>query len=309
MTTRVFYSGRSNYKKHTHTLGKSIHKFETVLCDVETEQFNNFNDIIARDLGSRGNKIVEVLYSGGIDSELVLASCLKQGIPCRAVTMRLLTNNCAINTHDLYYSERFCRAQGIPQHIVDLDCDRFFGNGDFVAYLEPYLITEPHVATHFWLLEQCSSFPVLGGDYPWPWLHVEPRVVSPYRHHYSYYDEFMASKGITGIGSVLSHSLEIATHCLREHVKLAQGNLATYNGDLKRITQLKADLYTSLCGVQLEQRLRSFGWDRVPVGVFNLMLYSGQLLTQFGTTNSEIVWQEKIAQAIDSMPGTNNRFI
>jgi len=308
MTDRVFYSGVNNYKKHTHSVGTSIHKFTTDIVDVDTEEFSNFNSIIARDLGSRGNKTVEVLYSGGIDSELVLTSCLQQSIPCHAVTMRLLSNNCALNTHDLYYSERFCRMHGIDQSIVDLDCDSFFENGDFVEYVQPYLINEAHVATHLWLLERCSSFRVLGGDYPLPWLHVEPRVVSPFRHHYCYYDEYMKDRGISGIGNMLSHSLEMAVMCLDQHVKLAESNGELYNGDLKRITRLKVDLYSGLVGQPFEQRLRSYGWDRVPVDVFNIMLYSGQLYSKFGTTTSGIAWGQKLAAAIKSVPGSNNKF-
>jgi len=308
MTSRVFYTGVNNYKKHTHTVGTSIHKFTTDIIDVAMESLPDFNSVVARDLATRGNKIVEVLYSGGIDSELVLASCLQQKIPVRAVTMRLVSNNCSLNTHDLYYSERFCRMYGIDQHIVDLDRDRFFGNGDFVSYVEPYLINEAHVATHLWLLEQCTSFPVLGGDYPWPWLHVAPRVISPFRHHYCYYDKFMQDRNITGIGNMLSHSLEMAVMCLSKHTQLAESNADLYNGDLKRITRLKVDLYSDLVGQRFEQRLRSYGWDRVPVDVFNIMLYSGQLYSRFGTTTSSISWGQSIAGAIKSLPGSNNKF-
>jgi len=118
----------------------------------------------------------------------------------------------------------------------------------------------------------------------------------------------MKDRGISGIGNMLSHSLEMAVMCLDQHVKLAEYNNELYNGDLKRITRLKVDLYSGLVGQPFEQRLRSYGWDRVPVDVFNIMLYSGQLYSKFGTTTSGIAWGQKLAAAIKSVPGSNNKF-
>lgn len=308
MTNHVFYSGRLNYKKHTHTIGLGTQQFATHISDVETEDFQTFDNIIARDLGSRGNKTVEVLYSGGMDSELVLASCIKQHIPCVAVTMKLMGNGCVLNTHDLYYSERFCRNNSIPHKIIELDCDRFFDNGDHIAYLEPFLITHPHVATHFWLFEQCESFPVIGGDYPWPWVY--PRIISPFRHHYCYYDEFMKKRNITGIGNILSYSLEASMFGASKHTELVEGNPGEYDGTPRRIARLKHRLYSDFLGTELEQRFRSDGWTQLPVTVFNLGQYRGDLYKRFKVveTDTSISWEQKMATAIGGVPGSNNRF-
>lgn len=305
---RVFYSGYLAYKKHTHTVSQGIQQFATHISDTETEDLFTFDSIIARDLNVRGNKTVEILYSGGMDSELVLVSCLKQNIPVVAVTMRLTSRGCALNTHDLYYSEKFCRENNIAQKIIDLDCDRFFSNGDYIPYLEPYLITQPHVATHMWLFEQCSSFPVIGGDYPWPWVY--PRLISPFRYHYCYYDEFMKSRGITGIGNVLSYSLEMSMLCAERHTKLVEANPGMYNGGPKLITKLKQDLYSDLVGQRFEARFRSDGWTQIPTSVFTLTPQRGELYQKFGVveTNTSISWEEKMAMAIGGEPGSNDRF-
>ena len=80
----TFYSGRSNYKKHT----LENNRFTTELVDVDLMGLDNIHDIFAEHLQARQSRTVEVLYSGGLDSEAVLASCVKSHIPVRAVTMR-----------------------------------------------------------------------------------------------------------------------------------------------------------------------------------------------------------------------------
>ena len=53
----------------------------TELLDVPFESNRNITDIFNDHLSIRQTKYVEVLYSGGLDSELVLLSCLKNKIP------------------------------------------------------------------------------------------------------------------------------------------------------------------------------------------------------------------------------------
>jgi hypothetical protein len=87
-----------------------------------------------------------------------------------------------------------------------LDTEELFDSGKYLEYLLPYNITEPHVASHFWLIEQCQSYPILGGD--WPWFQKHKKVLSPFRLAYSMYEKYMHSKGIDGIGNMIGHSFE-----------------------------------------------------------------------------------------------------
>ena len=69
--------GLNNYKKCTLELGENNHKFTTELLDVPFESNRNITDIFNDHLSIRQTKYVEVLYSGGLDSELVCYPVLK----------------------------------------------------------------------------------------------------------------------------------------------------------------------------------------------------------------------------------------
>ena len=200
--------GLTGFKKCMLELGENSHKFTTELLDNPFEYGRDITDIFNDHLSNRQTKYVEVLYSGGLDSELVLLSCLKNKIPVIAITLIIKVKGLTINTHDLYYAEKFCREHSITHKLVELDADNFFENGNHLPYLTPYYIIEPHVATHLWLIEQCSYFPIMGGDWPWVQTNKENKVLSPSRLEFSSYERFMKDKGINGIGNMIGYSLE-----------------------------------------------------------------------------------------------------
>jgi hypothetical protein len=255
------------------------------------------------ELSIRQTKTVDILYSGGMDSECVLLSCLTNNIPVRAVTMRLLVNNYPINTHDLYYSEKFCRERSVEHKLIDLHVDSFFSNGDHLPYLRPYLITEPHVATHFWLFEQCIGFPVMGGEYSWP--QFNKRVLSPHRHAYSCYDKFLSDNGIHGIGNMLNRSLDINLLFIKNNLTLTKEG---YTGDFTNIPILKNKLFTIVGLGDFELRMKSYGWEDLNPILFNKTKFHIELIKEFGITQSSITWGQKIANALGGEPGTNSKY-
>lgn len=296
----TFYSGHSNYKKHTF---ENSH-FLTEIQDVELMGTDNIHEIFANHLAARQTKVVEVLYSGGLDSECVLASCLKNKIPVRAMTMKIKVNGYPINTHDLYYSEKFCRDHGVEQKILELDADSFFESGRHLEYLGPYMITQPHVATHFWLFEQCTGFPVLGGEYSWPWH--DKKLISPQKHCYSLYDTFLHDRGIFGIGNMLGHSLDSNVAFVKTHLEVYDP--AKHNGDNLRIPHLKVDLFRKMGLGDFELRLKSYGWEGIPKDVFDDDIYRQDLFKRFGEKTSSIAWNKVLGDAIGASPGSNSLF-
>ena len=105
--------GLNGFKKCMLELGENSHKFTTELLDVPFEPNRNITDIFNDHLSNRQTKYVEVLYSGGLDSELVLLSCIKNKIPVIAITLVIKIDGMIINTHDLYYAEKFCRENNL----------------------------------------------------------------------------------------------------------------------------------------------------------------------------------------------------
>jgi hypothetical protein len=291
--------GLNNYKKCTLELGANTHKFTTELLDVPFEYDRDITDIFNDLLLHRQTKYVEVLYSGGLDSELVLLSCIKNSIPVIAITLVIKIEGLIINTHDLYYAEKFCRENDITHKLIELDADKFFQNGEYLRYLRPYYITEPHVATHLWLIEQCNYFPIIGGDWPWPHTHISEKVLSPFRLEFSSYERFMADKGINGIGNMISYSLESSYKLIEIHL----------NNHIpgETISNFKSRMYQVMYP-ELNPRLKSHGWEHHKTKSFNLMNYKIELLRQLKPTIPVIKWNNTIKTLLNTQANENEKF-
>ena len=284
--------GLNGFKKCILELGENSHKFTTELLDNPFEYGRDITDIFNDHLSNRQTKYVEVLYSGGLDSELVLLSCLKNKIPVIAITLIIKVKGLTINTHDLYYAEKFCREHSITHKLVELDADNFFENGNHLPYLTPYYIIEPHVATHLWLIEQCSYFPIMGGDWPWVQTNKENKVLSPSRLEFSSYERFMKDKGINGIGNMIGYSLESHLH---NHI----------GGE--SVSNFKSRMYQTMYP-ELEPRLRSYGWEQHKTNSFNLIKYKIELIKQLRPIAPFIKWNNTIKTLLTTQVNINDKF-
>ena len=291
--------GLNQFKKCTLILGESKNTFTTELLDVPFEYDRNITDIFNDHLSNRQTKYVEVLYSGGLDSELVLLSCIKNSIPVIAITLVIKIEGLIINTHDLYYAEKFCRENDITHKLVELDAYKFFHNGEHLAYLTPYYIIEPHVATHLWLVEQCNYFPILGGDWPWVHNHIENKVLSPFRLEFSSYERFMKDKGIHGIGNMVGYSLESSCKLIKIHLDNHISGEAVSN--------IKSRMYQTMYP-ELEPRLRSYGWENHKTPKFNLLTYKIELIKQLKSTIPVIKWNNTIKELLNTQIDENDKF-
>jgi hypothetical protein len=309
MSLLTWYTGKNSYRKLTLEVGEQSNLFTMEMLEHELYPFNTIHDVFAYHIEG-ANLPVEILYSGGMDSELSLISCLKNKIPVIAVTMRLMLRGCPVNTHDLYYAEKFCRDHGVTQKIVDLAIESFLGNGDYARYLSPYLLTQPNVASHMWLAEQCTNFPIIGGDYIWPQLDPEIKTYSPNRNEFAFYDVFMKDNGIDGIGNMLSHSLESTVWYLKEHINLYNLDPAGIAGDTIRIIDLKLGLAKTMGYGDLDRRHKSYGWELL--GFYKEWLdvpsYRKEMLARNHSTKSIVKWNEMLGSLIGRGPGENDSY-
>jgi len=286
-------TGLNGYKKHT----LDNNHFTTELTECQFEPGRNLDDIFYDHLVNRPNSPVELLYSGGLDSEIVLMSLLKNKIPVEAMTMVITIKGAILNVVDLYYSEKFCRENNVKQNLFYFDAVDFYGSGKYLEYVLPFKITEPHVASHFWLIEQCHNYPIIGGD--WPWLQAKKKVLSPFKLAFSSYERFMESKGISGIGNMISHSFESSYYFIEQHLK--EHKLG--NDKFHTVPFLKYKMYDIK-----EPRIKSYGWEDCPIQLFNINQYKVELLKQLGIINSTIEWGDKIKLLIDSTEKSNSLF-
>lgn len=297
-----FSYGLNNYKQckldyDINDLSKSKN-FTTVINEEYIDEKLDIFEILLTHIDT--SKKLEILYSGGLDSELVLFLCKKFNLNYKIVTIIIKYKGMICNTHDLYYSEKFCRENGLKQNFIDLEVTSFFENGIFLEYLEPYLIKEINVAIHFYALTQCDTYPILGGDWHWVQNHefIETPVLSPVRHDYSYYDLFMKNNNITGIGNMLGYSFPAAYRFIQLFLKHYTKNLTA--------DQVKFKMYSTLFNTSV--RFRSMGLERIPPYLFNKDEYIKELEKKFGFTTHNIVWGNKIKELINSNTYTNNKF-
>jgi hypothetical protein len=311
--TVTWHSGTDDFMKHTLEINRDTkkHNFTTELReDVPIRENMTMEQLYIETFNKKQTKFVQIMFSGGLDSEYALHVCLSNKIPVEAITMRLRVKGVVVNTQDMYYSTNFCRTNNVTQVIIDLDVDKFMERGDHFRYLDPYLITQHHVATHFWLSEQCTGFPIIGGYYSWPWTSVHnPRFFSPIRSHYGQYHRFMQDKGIHGIGNMMMDSLDTNMLYVKTHISIMENDTdEKYGGDYYRMVAFKQALFTELGYKNPEPRFGSFGWESVNRELFNVEKVQLELEDRYGTTTSKIVWGKKMAALNKSSPGSNTRF-
>ena len=284
-------TGLHNYRKCKLEVAGIINNFTTELTDNYFEPDRDIADIFADHLSNRQTPKVEVLYSGGLDSELVLLSCIRRNIPIIAMTLVIKIDGMIANTHDLYYAEKFCREHNIEQKLFVLNANDFYNSGEYMEYLVPYRITEPHIATHLWLLEKCNQYPIIGGDWPWPHAYKSEKVLSPFKLEFSSYERFMQDKGMYGIGNMISHSLESSCRMIQLH-------LDNYQEKINNVT-LKYNMYSQL-EPNIEPRLKSHGWEIARTSNFYLVPKRLELVKKVYPTRAHVKWGDTISKLLNS---------
>lgn len=96
---------------------------------------------------------ITVLYSGGIDSEIVMESFRLAGISIKAAFCRYENN---YNKHDLKYVEKYCDYYNIKLDIVDLNLVKFWENQAY-DYAELVGCITPQLLPGLWLMDQLDG--------------------------------------------------------------------------------------------------------------------------------------------------------
>lgn len=104
---------------------------------------------------------INVMFSGGIDSEVVAQSFKQVGIPFTVSIMRFKDN---FNLHDISYAIIYCEQNNIKYDLIDLDLLKFWENESH-DYAERAQCYSPQLCPMMWLSDQIDGFPVMGsGD-------------------------------------------------------------------------------------------------------------------------------------------------
>ena len=101
---------------------------------------------------------VDVLYSGGSDSEVMLRSFIEQDIPVNVNVVEFADN---LNLQDVGCAYKFCDANGIKPIIHKLDIEEFLESEAF-EYADLSSCPTPQMLLFLWLYDQVEGVPVLG---------------------------------------------------------------------------------------------------------------------------------------------------
>jgi hypothetical protein len=102
-----------------------------------------------------------VLFSGGVDSEIVMRAFRDAGIPVEAAILRY---NDQLNAHDIGWAIDYCEAYAVKYSICDLDLTKFWDT-EVYEYAEWSGSASPQLCTVMWYIDQIDGYPIVGsGD-------------------------------------------------------------------------------------------------------------------------------------------------
>jgi hypothetical protein len=198
---------------------------------------------------------LQLCYSGGLDSEFVLATLLDLKIPVEVVIM-----NTQYNYHETKYAFKFCESKNITPTVVDLDYDKFVQSGRLIELAESMRCAQWQIPANMWLVEQLSGTVITGNDPPHMKLNKEDNLW--------YLDEeevihsqfnFWRDHDILGTPFLLSYTPESMLSFLIDPTmeKLANhgfpGKLGT--------NSTKVHVFNRLSNYNLEQRTKQHGYE------------------------------------------------
>lgn len=146
----------------------------------------------ARAIRSSTDLDLWVLYSGGIDSEVVVQSFMFADIP---IKVAITSFHDDLNIQDVRYAIKFCETHDVPYRVLRLDINRFFRSGTALEYAEGTNCVQPQLLHTMWAMDQVDGYPILGSgecflarrnppgeDEPVWEMFEKERIASWYRH-------------------------------------------------------------------------------------------------------------------------------
>ena len=104
---------------------------------------------------------LQLCYSGGLDSEYVLAVLTKLGMKVDVIIMRT-----AYNYPETAYAFRYCEANNIIPTIIDLDYDKFVDSYEYLEIAESMKCAAWQLPSNMWLAKQLDGTVITGNDPP-----------------------------------------------------------------------------------------------------------------------------------------------
>ena len=127
-------------------------------CEYEPLSFHDECIRTARRIRESTNLPIDILFSGGVDSEVALRAFIEAGIEVRVWSVRFRGD---LNAHDAIWVSHVCESLGLRPKILELDLLKFWER-DAMAYAERTQCVSPQLLSTMWLADQTDGFCVLG---------------------------------------------------------------------------------------------------------------------------------------------------
>jgi len=254
-----WYSGLNNYKIQTTTDNKFLLEYLEQPFDPNL----SIQEIYVNHLNSISRPFVEILFSGGVDSEILLLTLLEMKIPVKVKTIKLYFNDLLINGYDLYFVDNFCRANNIKVDYINLEITKFHGSAKDIDICTKYHIQKPYQSFTFYALQQCEGYVIMGGEHPWvTWSNGKFSLICP-SITFSSYELFFKDYGLEGIGNMQTYSLGSLYKFVKSHLQvffLCEQKYYKNKYKYLEIGNIKRELLTNL-GYKVLPRVKMNGFE------------------------------------------------
>lgn len=206
---------------------------------------------------------LNLLYSGGLDSEYVLSVFLRLGMKIQPVIMNLRSHSGEVyNLHESKYAFRFCDQHNINPTIIDLNFDNFVESGQLLSIAESVQCAAYQLPASMWLASQVDGTVITGNDPPHLklntddnlWYLDEEEIIHSQFNYFKQYNVY-------GTPFFLSYTPEMMLSFLLDP---SMESLANHQFPGKLGTNsTKVHVFNNGTGFNLEQRIKQHGYEQV----------------------------------------------
>lgn len=206
---------------------------------------------------------LNLLYSGGLDSEYVLSVFLKLGMDIQPVIMNLKSSTGHIyNSHESRYAFSYCQQKGLSPTVIDLDFDQFIENGKFLSIAESVQCAAYQLPASMWLASQIDGTVITGNDPPHMklnhvdnlWYLDEEEII---HSQFNYFRKY----SVYGTPFFLSYTPEMMLSFLLDPTMVALAN-HQYPGKTGT-NSTKVHVFNNGTNFNLVQRVKQTGYEQI----------------------------------------------
>jgi hypothetical protein len=198
---------------------------------------------------------LNLLYSGGLDSEFVLALFMSLGMRVKPIIMSIEPY---LNRHDIMYAIDYCKTRNIDYTLIELDLPKFLDSGEYLDIATKVGCPTYQRIPTMWLAQQVSGT-VITGDCP-------PILVKRDGTWYSFDEEGLYSftrcwdfYGIEGTPLFANYTTEMVHAFLLDPTMRELGSDKFYGKETSNST--KYHVYNRGNDFNLIPRIKYHGWE------------------------------------------------